>query len=78
MENSLLVSAVQRWLTFFISKHFLFSTEHSFQHRVLPGQHLQCGVEQGPTDVEPDILVAQAHRFSITAGLGLGTGQRRG
>lgn len=73
----LLVSAVQRWLTFFISEDLLLSTEHGFQHGVLPGQHLQCGVKQGPAHVELDILVTQAHRTSITAGLGLGTGQRR-
>lgn len=78
MENSQLAFAVQRWLTFFISEHFFLSTEHGFQHGVLPGQHLQCGVKQGPPNVEPDILVAQAHCSSITAGLGLGTGQRRG
>lgn len=70
--------AVQRWFTFFISEHFFLSTEHGFQHGVPPGQHLQSGVKQVPPDVEPDILVAQAHCSSITAGLGLGKGQRRG
>lgn len=72
------VSRVQRWLTFFISEHFLLSTEHGFQHGVLLGQISQCGVKQGPANIDPDILVAQAHRSSITAGLGLGTGQRSG
>lgn len=74
----LTVHAVQRWLTVFISEHFSLSAEHGFQHGVLSGQHLQRGVKQVPADVESDILVAQAHRPSITAGLGLGTGQRRG
>lgn len=65
-------------LAFLISEHFCLPAEHSFQHRVLSSQHLQCGVKQVPANVESDILVAQAHRSSITAGLGLGTRQRRG
>lgn len=72
------MSAVQRWLTIFISEHFLLSTEHGFQHGVLLGQYLYCSVKQGPTNIKPDILVAQANCSSITAGLGLGTGQRSG
>ena len=74
----MLACAVQRWLTFFISQHFLLSTEHGFQNGVLPGQYLQCGVKQGPTNINAGILVAQADRSLITAGLRLGTGQRRG
>lgn len=70
--------AVHRLLTFFVREHFFLSAEHGFQHGVLPGQHLQCGVKQVPTDIESDILVAQAHRSLITAGLGLRTGKRRG
>jgi len=65
-------------LTFFICEHFFLSTEHGFQHGVFPGQHLQCGVKQHPSNIEPNILVAQTNRSSITAGLGLGTSQRRG
>lgn len=38
---------------------------------------MQCGVKQVPTDVESDVLVAQAHRSTITANLSLGTGQGR-
>lgn len=72
------VHGKQSWLTVFISEHFFLSAEHGFQHGVLSGQHLQCGVKQVPADVESYILVTQAHRSSITAGLGLGTGQRRG
>lgn len=72
------MSAVQKWLTLFISEHFLLSAEHGFQHGVLPGQYLQCGVKQGPANIKPDILVAQANCSSITAGLGLGTCQMRG
>lgn len=72
----LTVHAVQMRLTVFISEHFSLSAEHGLQHGVLSGQHLQRGVKQVPADVESDILVAQAHRSSITAGLGLGTGQR--
>lgn len=64
--------------TFFICEHLLLSTEHGFQHGVLPGQHLQRGVKQSATNIKPDILVAQAHCSSITAGFGLGTSQRKG
>lgn len=65
-------------LTLFVSEHFLLPAEHGFQQRVLPRQHLQRGIKQIPADVESNILVAQAHCSSITAGLGLGTGQRSG
>lgn len=38
---------------------------------------MQRGVKQVSTNVESDILVAQAHRSTITADLSLGTGQGR-
>ena len=75
---SQLVDAVQQQFTVFIREHFFLPAEHGFQHGVLSGQHLQCGVKQVPANVEPHILVAKAHRSSVTAGLGLGTGQRGG
>lgn len=68
---------MQRKRTLFIGEHLFLSTEHGFQQGVLSGQHLQCGVKQVSTDVESDILVAQAHCSTITANLSLGTGQGR-
>lgn len=67
-----------RGLTFFVCEHLFLSAEHGFQQRVVSGQHLQRGVKQVPTDVESDILVAQAHGSSVSAGLVLGAGQRKG
>lgn len=71
------ICSPQRKRTLFIGEHLFLSTEHGFQQGVLSGQHLQCGVKQVSTDVESDILVAQAHRSTITANLSLGTGQGR-
>lgn len=68
---------MQRKHTLFISEDLFLSTEHGFQQGVLSGQHLQCGVKQVSTNVESNILVAQAQRSTITANLSLGTWQER-
>lgn len=70
-----LICSLHRQHTFFIGEDLFLSTEHGFQQGILSGQHLQCGVKQASTDIKSDILVAQAHRSTITANLSLGTRQ---
>ena len=65
-------------LTFPVGEHLFLATEHGLQHRVLLRQHLQCGVKQGPSHVQPNILVPQTHRTSVTESIDLGTCQKRG
>lgn len=57
----------RRSLTFLICENFHSTAEHGLQHRVVPGQHLHCGVIQGAPNIQPHVLVTKTADFEATS-----------